>query len=621
MFAKVLLGLPVEGPFDYSVAAALQDKIAVGARVEVSFGPRRIAGYVIGLAKKTRIKNIKPVLSVLDDHPALDGNMLLLTKEVSEYYCCSWGQVIETSLPAALRKRTVFLKLDGGPPQASLPEQPAPRSLTDYVTLIHDLDGKARWENYAREIKKTITEKKSVILLLPDVDSVIAAKATVASGFDCPVSLVYRKQPKELDNWLQIKRAAYGVVIGTRSAVFAPVKELGLIIVDEEQEEAYKQDQVPHYHAREAAFMRARIENATLLLGSGAPSLETFLPAKEGRIKYLCLGRKKPYPEIKIIEELPPAYDKKKRGDILSKYFQDAVAAALHAKSRILFFLNRSGFATAALCRRCGTEFKCPRCNTNLVYHFKEDTLDCHYCSFKMKPPEICPNCNSDYIRYVGAGTEKMESELSRLFPQAKIGLMEKKSALVQGDADIFVSSRAILKKGGFTFDLIGVLSIDNALNRPDLRSSEKTFSLLAALSKFTESRMVIQSRFTAHHCFKALAAGDHGLFYGVELAQRKQLGFPPYAHLCLLKLRGKRELKVKDQAFGLFEKLKSFKGSRGIKVLSVNACEPPKLRGNFYWQILLSSRRPQSICAFLKKNLKDFKHSGIIVTADMDPL
>jgi primosomal protein N' (replication factor Y) len=245
-----------------------------------------------------------------------------------------------------------------------------------------------------------------------------------------------------------------------------------------------------------------------------------------------------------------------------------------------------------------------------------------------MTPPSICPECNSGYIRYSGLGTEKIESELSRIFPQAKIERLDRQESASSNDADIFISTESIIKETGFNFDLIGILAIDNSLNRVDLRSSEKTFGLLVGLLRLTEKKMLIQTYLPRHYCFKALESKDINIFYDEELKQRKQLGFPPYQHIALVKLRGKKENRVKEASNTLFNRLKKYsesnskmKTNRAIKVVSVNPGRPLKLRDNFYWQILIKSRFPLKLAKFLKINLKDFSHSGIIVTVDVDPL
>ncbi len=631
LYAKVVLGLPVEGPFDYSVPAHLYKKIKEGVRVWIQFRDKRKLGYVIKLTRETNIEHVKPILEIIDDSPILDKNMLLLTKELSDYYGCSWGEAIETALPESLRKgKKITNNIEE--------RKDIKHKYNEDVILIHDLDGRARWDIYLSQIKDTLNNNRSVIVLLPDINSVLKAKETIAASLGISPGLLYRKQPQELEEWLKVKESKFNIVIGTRSGIFAPVSNLGLVIIDEEQDTVYKQDQVPHYHTREVAFMRIAIEKAKLILGSASPSLESFYLAKKGKInpsstlgidaersrsiKYTLLPKIRDYPQIKIIDMRQEQRYFKQRNIILSKYLQDCIIQAIDTKGKILLFLNRRGFATFASCRNCGMVLKCPRCNVNLVYHFEDNILNCRYCNFKMPPPRICPSCNSAYIRYLGTGTEKIESELSRIFPQARIRRLDNLQNVDIEDSDIFISTASIIKKTNYNFDLIGILSIDNSLNRIDFRSTEKTFGLLVGLLALTKEKVIIQTNLPKHYCFRALENKDINLFYDEELKQRKQLKFPPYQHFCLVKLRGEKENSVKEASNALFNRLHKY-GERNkiIKVVSLNPGQPGKLRGNFYWQILIKAGSPLKIVRFLKLHLKKFSHSGIIVTIDVDPI
>ena len=244
----------------------------------------------------------------------------------------------------------------------------------------------------------------------------------------------------------------------------------------------------------------------------------------------------------------------------------------------------------------------------SLVYYFKENILACNHCNFKMPIPEICPKCNAGYIKFKGAGTEKLESEISRLFPQGKI------------EEDIFISTSAIFKLKGIKFALVAVLNIDDSLNRIDFRSTEKTFDLLSRLKALAEKKLIIQTISPRSLVFSSLLKNEPDIFYKDELKQRKQLGLPPYKHLALIKIRSKKEDKARVFAESLFKELKEGSG-KGIKVVSVNPGIPPKLRGNFHWQILLTTALPKKIHKFIKNKLKNLRHSGIIVTIDVDPL
>jgi primosomal protein N' (replication factor Y) len=614
LYAKVVVGLPVAGPFDYAVEPALEQKIKPGCRAWVPWRNQKKLGYVVGLTKKTNIRQVKSITSLIDELPVLDKNMLLLTRKLSDYYCCSWGEAIETALPQALRKGRTL------PPAHINSTQDIP-ALKQRNLLIHDLEGTRRWDIYLKEIKETLSKNKSALLLFPDKKAVLRAREIISSKISASMSVLCRHDSKGLEEWLKIKQGKVNIVIGTRSSIFAPAPNLKLVIIDEEHDPSYKQDQVPHYHPREVALMRIKLERSKLILGSASVSLESFYLAKKLQMRYLRIEREKRFPDIKIIDIRHRPDSERRASTILSKYLQDAVALSLNSNEKVLLFLNRKGFATVASCVSCGLSLKCPRCSVNLIYYFKDSLLKCHYCNFKMQPPSLCPHCNAGYIKYSGVGTEKIESELSRIFPQARIKMLDRQKYEDITEADIFISTQGIVRDADYNFDLIGILSIDNSLNRVDFRAGEKTFQLLTGILRLTDKKVIIQTGLAKSHIFTALLNQDAEIFYRKELDERRQLNFPPYQHLGLVKIRGKKEEKVKEIAQVLFRRLNQAKAAKNIKIISVNCAQPAKLRGNFYWQILTRARSAFNLSKFLKIHLKDLAHSGIIITVDIDPL
>ncbi len=469
------------------------------------------------------------------------------------------------------------------------------------------IQGKDRLPRYLKEIKDVLTARKSAIILFSDIAVANKAKEEIEKDLGVEVFVSFRKQPQELKTWEEIRQKDYCLVVGTRSAIFSPVNKLGLIILDQEDDQVYKQEQVPHYHAREVALMRAEIENAKIILASNCLSLESYYLAQKNSLPIEFIADKTTYPQVKVIDLRRLAYAERKSKSMFSKFLIDAISTTLSEKGKILLVINRTGFATIASCHNCGLALKCPRCNINLVLHFDEDKLKCHHCNFKMEVPQICPSCKAGYIKYSGIGTEKVESELARIFPQAK-------------KEDITISTSSILKHPELNFDLIGVLAIDNSLNRMDFRASEKTFSLLTGLIGLTSKKIIVQSANANHYCFQALIKNDPQLFYKQELKQRKQLNYAPFKHMILLKVRGSNLEKVKFAADDLFKKLNQSRTS-SIKMLSLNCGQPAKLRGNFYYQILMRAVNVEKANHFLKLHLKNEHYSGIIVTVDVDPI
>ena len=600
LYAKVVLGLPIDVAFDYSVPQNFRKDIAVGARVLINFRNKRSVGYVAGLSRVSEIKNIKDILGLIDEKPLLGKELFLLAQKIADYYCCSYGEAIEAMVPQEVRIGKAVRKQIAPFREPSLSNAVSP-------TILQDLEPEERWGIYIEEVKKAQDAGRSAILLFGDIQGVLKAREVFEKARIKGLYLLYRKEKEEFEIWQKLRFQDNCVALGTRSAVFAPVNNLGLVILDREDDPVYKQEQAPHYHARQAALMRAEIEGAKVILESVSPSLESFYLAQEKKADYRVIPRERPYPEVKIIDTKRVPYAERKSRAIFSRALTDAILSVLNAKGKILVFINRRGFATYAACHNCGKALKCPECNISLVYHFEEGLLRCHHCSFKMAPPSVCPNCNAGYIKYSGLGTDKVESELARIFPQARIG------------EDIVVSTSLILREEGRRFDLICALNIDNALNRVDYMAGEKVFSILFGLAALTDGKIFIPTGFPEHHCFKSLVSGKPDIFYREELKFRKQLKYPPYKHMALVKVRGKDAQRVEKAAGDLYERLKA--GSKGVKAISLNPCQPQKLRGNFYWQILFSAARAQKLSRFLKISLKSFRYSGIIVTVDIDPV
>ena len=613
-YAKVVLGLPVKDPFDYFIPPNLSPKADVGKRVVVPFRDKKLVGYIIALTPRTRIKKIKSIYDIIDDQQLLDQELLTLTEEVSNYYFCSWGEVIEAALPSRLKKasKAPLLKnrLFG-----------YRRRKRSQRLLIHDLSGIKRWEIYYKAIERALGNQENIIFLSPQIDLAKDYYERIKARFDKGVVLLHSRQTSKVhfDAWLKIRNGEARVVVGSRQAIFAPLNNLGLIIIDEENNNSYKQDQSPHYHAGEVAFLRSKISGADLLISGVNPRLESFYLARTGKIGYQLI-KPEIRPEVKIVDMRKETYSKVTK-TIFSFPFKDTLAQALSEKKKILIFLNRRGFATFAYCPSCGKVLRCQRCNVNLIFLYRENKLVCGYCSYNIEPVEICPDCNTSYIRYAGVGIEKVESELSRLFPQAKILKVVGSKSLKDKAADILISTSSIFKIRPQGIEFIGVVSLDNSLNRIDFRSAESTFSILLNLLSLGSKKMIIQSNLPQHYVFQAISKDDIDLFYSTELEFRKELKLPPFSHIAFIKLRGKNSDKVREKSYRLFEQIKKSNQDRQIKIISCFPATPKKLRGNFYWQILIRAKDPIKMSRFFKNNLRIISHSDIIVTVDIDPV
>ena len=593
-FAKVVLGLPVEGPFDYLIPEKLALIAVPGSRVKVSFGRLKKCAYITEVVSTSRVRNVKPLLEVLDKYPLLTPELLDFTGRVARDYCSSWGEVIETALPAPLR---LGRKIKWDKPEAYSGLKGA-----GGITLLHSFQRRRRWDFYLKALRDTLAAGGSAVVIMPDIPSLVSAGQRLENEFGREnLAILGRNRPDEASEWLKARAGKAAVAVGTRSAVFAPLQKApSLIIIEDENDPVYKQDQVPHYHAVGAAVIRARYSGVNLILGSASPSLESMhllraceggkLSAGNDAYLYSRPEEEETFPQVKLIDTTSTFYRVNSIKRAVSRLMEDAIASALEAKGRVLLYINRHGFSTFGFCPSCGYEMKCGRCDTHLAYHYKDNLLKCPRCVFKIAPPGLCPSCGRDYIRYTGSGTEKIESEIARIFPQARVCRWDDAdSRKSSSGSEIVIATSAITRAEDIKFGLVGVLSVDGALNRLDFRSAEKVFALLSGLCSVTEGKMIIQTAFPGHHCFSWLALKDPMVFYKEELKQRKQLDFPPFSHFAAVKLRGPDEEKAKKSQDALYSLLTGEgAGKKVYEVFSSGPGRPPKLRGNFYRQIIL---------------------------------
>ena len=607
--AQVVVGLPIEGPFDYFLPDSFRAKAAIGSRVKVPFGPRWLTGYVVNLSEKSYFKKLKPVLSLLDVHPLIENHQLKFAKEFAAYYCCSLGEAIEAMLPSALRK---------GQEAAFDFSVQNPVKRKPQTILLHDQDGTKKWPFLFEKIKATLAQNQGVIFLVPVVSMLEALETKLKENINETVVILDKRlsAKKELKNWLEVKEGKAKLVIGSRSAIFAPVSNLGLIVIDEENNSAYKQEQSPFYHAREVAFLRSKINGADLILSSAAPSAEIWSLAKKKKVKIESFESERT-PAVQIVDL--SAFERKKF-TLFSFPLKNTIEKVLLEKEKVLLLMNRRGFSTCTHCKQCGYTLKCKRCNANLIYLYSQKKMVCRHCNYTTQPPTLCLQCRSSYLRYSGAGIEKLESELARMFPQARLARYDKDSAILPVDFDILIATQAILKwKEKCTFAVSAVLQFDSELNHLDFRSSEKAFSLLCHLKGMTTKKLIVQTRMIDNYVLKAASKSNFEMFYKQELQFRRQLHLPPFFHLICLIVRGKKEDVVLEQANALCEHFQKA-DNKDIEINEPQVHVIPKLRDQYRFNIFLKSKEIAGAVRFVQNCLKSFKKkSGIIIAVDVD--
>ena len=612
--AQVVVGLPVEGHFDYSIPAELADKMAVGQRVRVLFNRRQRLGIIIGFKAKSPFKRLNPILSCLDSLPVLDEKALAFTKELSDYYACSWGEAIETWLPPALRTiRPLEWTPSPGVVRASA------SSTTKNITLLHDKSLDKRWPLILDMIRKTLDANCSVVFLVPETAMVDAVVVRLGKIVSVPIVVLDKKASaaKELERWLTVKDGKARVVVGTRSAVFAPAVDPGLIVIYEEENAAYKQEQTPHYDARVLARMRAGVAGCSVLYVSSAPSAETWEQArKEKWQKITCDAERLSAVQIIDMTNYNP-----QKTSILSFPLQNAIRDTLAQQGKVVLLMNRKGFTTRTHCQQCGFTVQCERCNVNLTYLYSQKVMVCRHCSFKAELPKVCPQCHGGYLRSSGTGTEKLESEVARLYPQARVGRFDTNSKSFPRQADVVITTKAVLREQeAIGASLVGVINFDAELHHQDFRSGHHAFALLVRLRQLASQKLLVQTRMMDSYVLQAVRKNDFAGFYKKELGLRKELGFPPYRHLVAICLRGVNEDFVFDQAKELFARLEKDHDPK-VEISDPHPDVNPKLRDKYRFTILLKGPSVKSILTFIRKVLKDFtRKRNTILTINVDP-
>ncbi len=544
------------------------------------------------------------------------------------------------------RRRDPFLDLappEDRPVEATPEQQAALESLGEALLggefapfLLHGVTGSGKTEIYLRAIDQAIGQGRQALVLVPEISLtpqlVGRFRARFASLARIAVLHSGLSDGERYDAWRSIAAGEVDIVIGARSAVFAPLDRLGILVVDEEHEASYKQAEGFRYHARDLALMRGQMEQAVVLMGSATPALTTYYRSREGLIGYLPLtGRAldRPLPDVTLVDLTEAAPE-----GVLSESLAAALVQNLERGEQSVLLLNRRGFAPFLLCADCGETFRCPNCEITLTYYQGRRMLRCHYCDYAVQPPELCPSCRSDRIEPEGAGTERLEEELSALLPDARIARMDRDTTARKGAhqklveamesrrIDILVGTQMVAKGHDFPgVTLVGVIGADSSLNFPDFRSAERTFALLTQVAGRAgrgsrPGRVLIQTYAADHYALECAASHDYQSFYEQEIAFRRELGYPPFGFLVNLVLAGNEAAKVTDAAQALAQRLEAQAG--GVEVLGPAPC--PLARR---MQILLKAnfRPPLRRLLALLEALPKKVPSAVSLAVDVDPV
>ena len=510
--------------------------------------------------------------------------------------------------------------------------------------LLQGITGSGKTEVYLQIIQGALDKGKTAILLVPEISLTPQMTERFIARFGEKVAILHSglSNGEKYDEWRKVERGDAQVVVGARSAIFAPLKNLGVMIIDEEHEATYKQDSNPRYHAREVAILRAQYNQAALVLGSATPSLESSARAGKGVYQHLRLTQRAnplaTIPEVQVIDFRD--YIGQNETSNFTPPLLEAIQDRLAKKEQVVLMLNRRGYSSFVMCRECGTVDTCPNCDISLTLHMDTKTMNCHYCGFSKDIPQVCPNCKSRSIRYYGTGTQKAYDELAELFPQARILRMDvdttrKKGshqALLdqfgRGEADILLGTQMIAKGLDFpNVTLVGVLNADTALNLPDFRSSERTFQLLTQVAGRAgraekAGQVLIQSYNPEHYAIRFAKEQDYEGFYAYEMGIRRQLGYPPYYFTIGITLSHKKEEEVVKRAYEVMNILRSGL-SETSNILGPTPKPIARTHNLYHYQILIKYRLEDELGPTLNQVLsltQERENSELRLSIDHEP-
>ena len=521
------------------------------------------------------------------------------------------------------------------------------------TALIYGVTGSGKTEVYLRAIAETRRRKRAALILVPEIALTTQVVDNFRARIGDRVAVLHSalSDGERRDEWQRIGRGEADVVVGARSAVFAPLENVGLIVVDEEHESSYKQDQPsPRYHARDVAIARARATGATVLLGSATPAMESFYKAESGEWGFLPLRQRalnRPLPSVEVVD-LRESYKKGSPPTLFAPVLSELIADRLAKGEQTILFLNRRGFAMFLLCRDCGYTTRCPHCDVSLTFHQATHRLVCHHCAYERPAPSLCPQCKGDRIRPFGIGTEKVETEVRALFPTARVLRMDRdttqqKDAHLKmlrtfrnGDADILIGTQMVAKGLDFAgVTLVGVISADTALNMPDFRASERAFQLLTQVSGRAgrgrkPGHVIVQTFNPEHESVAAAAQHDYETFYRQEIINRRELSYPPFTRLANIisqdEMPREAESRVRALASVLGGSHSILDGPKladdGLMILGPAPCPLSRLRGKYRWHLLLKAPDADLLRARIRAAMNQLSSSERMhLTVDVDPM
>ncbi len=620
---------------------------------------------------RQRLKELADEIRFLPDKLIKSGSMLrsellaVVSKEkLDEAVEHDWIRIEERiarprislrkkNLPELLNPIGTSSSCSEAPHQLTLHQQAAASTLSEAIEaggfqpfLLFGVTGSGKTEVYLLAIQETLAKGKRALVLVPEIvlTPQLARRFLMRLGGGIALFHSGLTPAQRLDEWRRIIQGKVNVVIAARSGIFVPIDDLGLIVVDEEHDPSYKQEDSCPYNARDMALARGKLQGACVILGSATPSFETFLNAQRGKIRRLDL----PYrhhagamPTVELVD-LKLSKDQEKKRAFLTPRLIEAIELAISRKEQVVLFLNRRGFDTFAQCRSCGHVFRCPNCDISLTHHKAGRELRCHICGFSRSAPPLCPECSNSKIFFGGVGTQKVEEELTLLFPEARIERLDRDSTRKREDLedildrfrkkeiDILTGTQMIVKGHDFPgISVVGVLCGDMSLHFPDFRAAERTFQMLTQVAGRTgretdSGRVILQTFDPEHEAIRLAASHAYEDFFERDSIVRRELLYPPFGHLVLVRIEGNVEKRVEAKALRIGRAARILKGeSKDVMILGPAPSPRRKAEGRFRWQVLFKCAQRDPVRKLVKGLMAEghFKGHGLKIIVDVDPI
>lgn len=647
----------------------------VGSRAEVMFGNKKMTGVITDIFDELPSDlsfdkaKIRKIIRVLDESPLLPKELLDLGRWISSFYLCPIGEALCSMLPGAKRESEAGSSLaiedesfeaenELSDEQAraaegilsdKIPSSPKSGAKQNLFHYLYGATGSGKTEVFLSVAKKVLEQGKGVLYLVPEIGLTPQVVQAVSRRFGDTVAVLHSALTgaQKLGEWKRILRKEARVVIGARSAVFAPLPDLGLIIIDEEHDSSYKSGNSPRYHARQVAMRRASRLGIPLVMGSATPSVESWKAIDDGLFSVHRLTKRLSGGKMPLISLVD--LSREKMTGSISTILENEIRQTLKEKRQSILFLNRRGFNHIFRCSVCGFELKCKNCSVPMTYHKAQNRLVCHYCSYSVEPFGVCPQCGSVDIGYFGFGTEFIESEVKAKFPNArtlrldtdavskKDELEKKIAAFKSGQFDILLGTQMIAKGLNFpSLKLVGVILADTSLNLPDFRAAEKTFSLITQVAGragrfFPDGKVFVQTYSPGNSAIFCACHSRVEEFYKQELQTRKLLNFPPYARLLRLVFRSMSQIDAESFANDaeriLSEELKALQeshaaGTDSVEILGPSECPLSKISSNWRYQILLRAPHVLLLQKLAGKLIYGYRaKEGVYIEVDVDPV